>query len=384
MDSRRSSDLHAARLEALLDRAQGQGLDAVVTFSAASAYYLTGAPMTAQRLLPERLSIVVATPTTGAVLIVCDIEEAVARDAATVTDVVTYGELSGSPMAAVARALGDRCEAGARVGCEMDHLASTFYRELVRCTEEGRYELVDCTDVLMDIRTVKDAHEIALMEAAFRATDDALRMAVEESRVTDSEEDVAARVAVKLVEAGADEIGWVLVGFAERSGFVHGKAAKHAMQPGDLVRIGCGACFEGYYTDLGRTCFAGHVTAGHERIYQELITAHRATLGLIQPGARVSSVVEETMSLFEEAGMRVNEGSKIGHGIGLGIHEPLLLHRNEARRLEPGMTLCVEVPYFTETGELFLMEDFVVLTDEGSEIVTEPEWWTNPQVIGRG
>ena len=59
-----------------------------------------------------------------------------------------------------------------------------------------------------------------------------------------------------------------------------------------------------------------------------------------------------------------------GHGLGLEIHEPPRLGKRDRQRLRPGMAITIEPGAYIEGFGGVRIEDTVVVTDTGCEILT--------------
>jgi Xaa-Pro aminopeptidase len=81
------------------------GLDAVVATSPENTLYLTGANILTQRLLPERIALVLWPRAGEPVFIICIIEERLTRQTSRIPDIRTYHEFRESPIDVLHRAL---------------------------------------------------------------------------------------------------------------------------------------------------------------------------------------------------------------------------------------------------------------------------------------
>ena len=71
----------------------------------------------------------------------------------------------------------------------------------------------------------------------------------------------------------------------------------------------------------------------------------------------------------------------IGHGIGLGLHEHPMLNPAADEVLAPGMVLCIEPAHYDEDVAGYHIEDLVVVTEDGAEVLTDYESVREPLVI---
>ena len=110
-----------------------------------------------------------------------------------------------------------------------------------------------------------------------------------------------------------------------------------------------------------------------EDILQNLLAIQAAGFRALEPGRPASSVYRAIEEEFARRKMNF-QMPHIGHGLGIGLHEfPILQPANDAP-LQAGMVLNIE-PMFKapERGECYHVEDLAVVTDNGYELLTQPQ-----------
>ena len=126
----------------------------------------------------------------------------------------------------------------------------------------------------------------------------------------------------------------------------------------------------GYCSDCTRTVAAGQVNDGAREIYGLVLDAQLAAVEAVKAGAAGRAVDAVARSAIQAAGHGEHFGHGLGHGVGLEVHEaPRLAQRSDAVLLA-GNVVTVE-PGVYLPGELGVrIEDLVVVTDDGREILT--------------
>ena len=159
------------------------------------------------------------------------------------------------------------------------------------------------------------------------------------------------------------------------SEIVHGiPSAKRVLREGDVIKVDCGAIFEGWQGDAAVTVIVGAGDAGREKDGAvELVTATRQALerGIeaTLAGGHVSDIGDAIERFAEERGYGVVR-EYCGHGIGRNLHEepavPNYGPRGQGPRLLPGMVLCIEPMLNAGTGETEQLRDgWTVRTADG-------------------
>jgi Xaa-Pro aminopeptidase len=160
----------------------------------------------------------------------------------------------------------------------------------------------------------------------------------------------------------------------ERALGAHEEPADRAFQPGEIWRVDLGArFFERINSDLARTGVVGEASERQQEILGNVLAAQAAGFGAVAPGRPASGVFEAVKTEFERREMPF-QMPHVGHGLGGGLHEFPILHPMNEAPLEPGMVLAIEpMLKFPERGECYHVEDLLVVTDDGFELLTEPQ-----------
>lgn len=145
----------------------------------------------------------------------------------------------------------------------------------------------------------------------------------------------------------------------------------------------------GCYADLTRSLVVGDVSTPFNHWHETVREVLDRVLALIRPGIGVAEVYESACSFFEEAGYatrRIRQSGDarkpsfrgLGHGVGLSVHEPPVLEPRSDLQIERGDVLAVEPGlYDPELGGMRL-EDLVVVTSDGCEVITESSYELRP------
>lgn len=237
--------------------------------------------------------------------------------------------------------------------------------------------------VIAGLRSRKSPAELALLRRANEATKAALAAVLDRVRVGASEPEIAATVHAALAAAGLGET-WALVLAGPNASFPHGTREARTLADGDVLLIDAGGSLHGYRSDISRSALVGEVAPAHLRIWEVVREAQAAALALLRPGVIVSDVDAAARAVIDGAGFGPayhRFTHRLGHGIGLQVHEAPYLVMGARTLLEPGMVMSVE-PGIYVPGEVGVrIEDIVAITDDGVEVfgerVTDP-----PRIAG--
>jgi len=139
---------------------------------------------------------------------------------------------------------------------------------------------------------------------------------------------------------------------------------------GDVVVIDWGAALNGYCSDCTRTLAAGEPGDQARELYDLVLRAQLTGLGAVTAGRSGRETDAIARRVVEDAGHAEHFGHGLGHGVGLDIHEgPRLSQRSDDDRLA-GNVVTVEPGVYLPGRFGIRIEDLVVVTDDGCEILT--------------
>ncbi|MBI4408398.1 MAG: aminopeptidase P family protein [Gemmatimonadetes bacterium] len=222
-------------------------------------------------------------------------------------------------------------------------------------------------------RGVKSAPELALARYANQVTLRAFRAALETLR-----EDMTQAELGRNIRQAFDQLGYsggALVLFGEASAYPHGVERPEPLREGMVVLVDGGTSVHGYASDVTRTVVFGTPTAEQQRVFDIVREAQARALRAARPGQTCGEIDAVARTTIEQAGFGPGYRfftHRLGHGIGLEGHEWPYLVRGSTVELRPGMTFSNE-PGIYQYGKFGVrLEDIMVITDSGGELLTEP------------
>jgi len=138
----------------------------------------------------------------------------------------------------------------------------------------------------------------------------------------------------------------------------------------EFIIIDQGVILNGYSSDMTRTVALGGLGREARRVYHAVLEAQQAAIAAVRPGIRAAEVDRQARMVLQKHGLEKAFVHSTGHGVGLEIHEPPRLGRREKTRLESGMVITIEPGVYLEGFGGVRIEDMVVVTPAGCEILT--------------
>jgi len=260
---------------------------------------------------------------------------------------------------------------GARaVGYDDAHLACAAYREL-EGSVGSRCVLKPAAGLIEELRTVKDAAEIQAIRNAARLTSRVFNDIITLVRPGVSEQDLATEAEYRMRRLGAEGSAFdPIVASGPRSALPHARASSKLLKESELVILDLGAILAGYAADMTRTVFLGGPSGRVRRIYASVLDAQRQAIAAIRPGRPGGSIDAVARRVLGGAGWGRSFSHSTGHGVGLDIHELPRLARGVRSPLRPGNVVTVEPGVYVEGLGGVRIEDTVLVTDTGAEVLT--------------
>lgn len=235
---------------------------------------------------------------------------------------------------------------------------------------------ISATDLLRSLRVIKSQDEIDTMRAAGQITEATFSAVLAQLKHGMTELEVIAEVDYQLKKHGS--LGPSFTTSLYNSGpnhpllFGQRQATwKRLLTPPVSILFDFGAIYEGFCYDFGRTVFFGEPDEEYERIYQLVMQSQQAGIAAMKASQVTAADVDAAArKVIEEAGYGEEFRHRLGHGIGMDVHEPPFLTKTDDTILEEGMLFTVE-PSITQFNTFSArVEDVVVVRPDGGEPLT--------------
>ena len=224
--------------------------------------------------------------------------------------------------------------------------------------------------ILSDLRMVKTPAEIAKIKAACQLADATMLHASQLLQPGRTELDVLLDLEFFIKRQGAKPAFDAIVVSGPNSARPHGKPGNRVIEIGDFVTLDLGAQLDGYNSDITRTFVAGHASDRHREVYEQVLKAELESISFMKPGVSGKEVDARAREVLDEKGLAKHFGHGLGHGLGLAVHDYGGLNTRSTDILEPGNVYTVEPGVYIEGFGGCRIEDDVVVTSDGVEVLT--------------
>ena len=147
--------------------------------------------------------------------------------------------------------------------------------------------------------------------------------------------------------------------------------ARVPMPEGTSVMFDFGGVVDGYCSDFGRTVVAGDPTPELVDAYAVMLAAYEAGRAACRPGAVAREVNAACRAPIEEAGLGPHFRHRMGHGIGLDVHERPFVSSEDATPLQAGMTFTDEPSIIIPNTFSVRIENIIVCEEHGGRVLND-------------
>ena len=235
-------------------------------------------------------------------------------------------------------------------------------------------KLTSATELLRPQRQVKHADEIAVMQQAGRICEAAFSDLLGQLKFGMSELEVISELDYALRKHGAFGPSFssalYCVGPNLELDFDEQRTWPRRLEPPVSVLFDFGAIYQGYCYDFGRTVAFGEPDLEFTRTHALVMEAQRAGIQALAAGTTAAEVDAAARRRIAEAGFGAEFRHRLGHGIGLDVHEPPFLTSADRTVLEAGMLFTIEPSILFEQRCSARIEDVVQVGDRGGMPLT--------------
>ena len=259
----------------------------------------------------------------------------------------------------------------ARVGFESQHVTMAAYRRIVAAIkdmpDDKRPTFVATSNLIENIRAVKDAHELELLQNVIDISDKAMETVTPNLQAGQTEREIAWLLEKAMRELGADSLSFdTIVAGGPNGAMPHHRAGDRPVLEGEPIVIDMGAKLDGYCSDITRTVCIGQPDDQFRKIYNLVLGAQLTAISTLKPSLNGEEADNLARTVLDDAGYKKNFGHSLGHGIGLAVHEFPRVGPTSPDILEESMVFSVEPGIYLSGWGGVRIEDLVVLEESGA------------------
>lgn len=223
-----------------------------------------------------------------------------------------------------------------------------------------------------DLRVIKSEAELVNMRKAAELADYAIEVGCKEIAEGKTEIEILNAIELAVKEKGAAQMSFdTMVLSGPKTASPHGTPGDRKIQKGDFILFDLGVVYNGYCSDITRTVAFGEPSPDKREIYETVRRAEEAAVAAVKPGVTAMALDKTARDIITEAGYGEYFTHRLGHGLGISVHEfPSITGVNDMK-LEKGMVFTIEPGIYHPDITGVRIEDDVVVTESGVEVLTK-------------
>jgi Xaa-Pro dipeptidase len=242
------------------------------------------------------------------------------------------------------------------------------------------YELKDASGLLSQARGIKTKEEVKALRKANRIARIGLQTFERNLKPGLSEIELSTKIEHEIITQGvlkrrANRViacAFVASGpsTAEAYKYVVGNS-RRKMRHGDLVMLELDVVADGYSSDTTRTFVVGKPNKKQGSLLEAVLDSESTAISSIKPEVSAAKIARISIEVIRRHGLGGYLMHRLGHGIGVGVHEPIpALHVESSDILKPGMVHSVEPGIYGPKIGGIRIEDDVLDTERGCEYLS--------------
>lgn len=270
----------------------------------------------------------------------------------------------------VKQAITKRVQTPSTWAIEKNQFPVSRYEEVTSRFAVGTF--INAEDQLNQLRLIKDEKEIAALRQACEIADFAIEVGMNEITEGKTELDIVAAIEYEVKKKGVTGMSFattVLAGANAAS--PHGNPGLTKVKKGDFVLFDLGVIYDGYCSDITRTIAYGDISDQQLEVYETVRKAEETALQLSKPGITAMELDLAARKVIEDAGYGEYFTHRLGHGLGISVHEfPSITSTNQLKLVE-NMVYTIEPGIYIPNQVGVRIEDDVIITKDGAESLTQ-------------
>ncbi len=235
--------------------------------------------------------------------------------------------------------------------------------------------LSQASAIMGPLRRIKDEAEIAVMRRAGAITEAAYAATLARLKHGMTNLDLISEVNYQLRKHGSRTHSFVTSFYNMGRNFPFDftnreEVLQIPLEPPISISYDFGAVLDGYCYDFGRSVFFGEPDAEYRRVYELVMTSQAAGIAALRAGNTCAAADAAARQVIVDGGYGPAFRHRLGHGIGMDVHEPPFLTAGDTTVLAPGMCFTAEPSIFMPHVQGARVEDVVVVRENGGEPLT--------------
>ncbi|MGM9603957.1 MAG: M24 family metallopeptidase [Faecousia sp.] len=221
--------------------------------------------------------------------------------------------------------------------------------------------------VIDEVKAVKTPEEQQKMIRASQVNDSVMAQVAELIQVGKSEAQLRDEIDEIFRRVSQGNSFDTIVAYGDHAADPHGVPGDRRLRAAEAVVVDMGCVVDGYCSDMTRTFFVGENP--EREIYDTVLRANLAGIAAVKPGIPFREIDLAARRVIEEAGYGAYFIHRLGHGIGMEVHEPFDVSATDEVIVEEGMCFSIEPGIYIPGRVGIRIEDLVCVTKDGCRVL---------------
>lgn len=232
--------------------------------------------------------------------------------------------------------------------------------------------MVNASYLIDELRMIKSTDELETLRQSSVIADSVVRGILPAVKENVTERQLARQIGEVFEHYGVSRLAFdTIVSFGPHAADPHHAPDDTRLKSGDAVVIDIGGVYRHYCSDITRTFFFGPPCAEAKRIYELVLAANRAAVGMIKPGVNLSDIDRAARSVIARGGYGEFFNHRTGHNIGIEDHEYPSVAESCRLTAQAGMVFSIEPGIYIPGKYGVRIEDLIIVTDDGVEVMNK-------------
>lgn len=269
------------------------------------------------------------------------------------------------PLMSVKKLVGD---SKLNIGIEKNYLTVGNFEHINKNLDADYFNI---DDYLNNMMLIKSKKEIENVKKAISISKKGFDLLTENKLIGLTEKEISHMIQNKLLEEGAHYAPSPLVLSGKASAYPHGKTSDKKIEYGDFLLIDFTVNVNGYYSDITRTFIIGEASNQQKEIYETVLNANTKAIKGIAIDSKLQEIDLIARNVIENKGYGNYFNHRVGHGLGLSIHEEPSIDKNNKNKMLCGMLFTIEPGIYIPSIGGVRIEDNVYFSENGKvEVLT--------------
>ena len=233
-----------------------------------------------------------------------------------------------------------------------------------------KIEFTDAQDLFFEMRAIKSPTEVDRVRQAVQLAIEGLNKAFDTICEGKTEREILNAYKAEVVRRGGSWCNTKFCAGKANGATISHQASDYAIRLGDPAIFDVGAVFQGYASDLARVGYLGQRDEDGVKLYEVLRAAQETAIKTVRPGIPIADVFNTAQDFVRRSGYPDYTRANIGHGVGIDFEEEPFIAPGSIWKVQAGMILAVELPFYSPKLGGFNVEDVVYVSEEGAEVLS--------------